>query len=118
MSRERMSSAEQCWRGAPPARCDGRVTPRSLLDPGAEHLFHEPQAEPAVRIAGPVGIAPTVGPDRVRMPGEGDQALVIPVLIAVVDGLAGEHSRAVVLVGALGRDPYVVVPRGPAIVRS
>src|SRR5947208_1127785 len=80
-----------------------RGAARPLLPQGrAEHFLHEPSSAAARGIARPLGVAPAVGPDRVRHTPEGHQALVVPLLVAVVDRAAGKQAVAVVLVRALG----------------
>src|SRR5207245_1164753 len=69
-----------------------------LLDGRGEDLLHDAAPAPAGRISRALGVAPAVRPDRVHDAAEGCYALVIALLIAVVDALAGEQTVAVVLV--------------------
>src|SRR5437660_3306925 len=93
-----------------------RGAARPLLPQGrAEHFLHEPSSAAARGIARPLRVAPAVGPDRVRHTPEGHQALVVPLLVAVVDRGAGKQAVAVVLVRALGGDPHVRRPGGAAV---
>src|SRR3989442_14138648 len=81
----------------------------------AEDFLHQTSPTPARRIARALRVAPAVGPDRMRHAAEGDQALVVALLVAVVDRRARKQAVAVVLVGALRRDAHVGQPGGAAI---
>src|SRR2546425_8053767 len=69
-----------------------------LLDGRSEDLLHDAASAPAVRVSRALGVAPAVRPDRVHDAAERCDALVIALLVAVVDALAGKQAVAVVLV--------------------
>src|SRR5207253_5304012 len=89
--------------------------PRLVPHSRAEHFLHQPSPAPAGRVSGALGVAAAVGPDRMRHAPEGDQTLVVALLVAVVDRGARKQAVTVVLVRAPGRDPQVGHPIGPAI---
>src|SRR5437588_12081655 len=81
----------------PNERATGRPPfPRPLLYAGCEDFFHgrETAAVDAVLIAA------AIRPDRMRDSAVGHDAGVVALLIAVIDGRAGEDAVAVVLVRA------------------
>ena len=63
-------------------------------------------------------VVPAVRPDRVREAAEGDEALVVALLVPVVDRRAREESRAVVLVGLRVRDARVRAEGRAAVRRA
>src|SRR5207248_1718338 len=96
----------------PNERATGRPPfPRPLLYAGCEDFFHgrETAAVDAVLIAA------AVRPDRMGDAAVGDDAGVVALLVAVVDGGAGEGAVAIVLVRADVRGADVGRERGAAI---
>src|SRR5438105_13355489 len=96
----------------PNERATGRPPfPRPLLYAGCEDFFHGRETAAVDTVL----IAAAVGPDGMRNSAVGDDAGVVALLVAVVDGRAGENAVAVMLVRAdVGRTD-VCRERGAAI---
>src|SRR6478672_4187537 len=82
-----------------------------LLYAGCENLFHRREAAAVDAVL----IAAAVGPDGMSDAAVRDDAGVVALLVAVVDGRAGEDAVAVVLVGADVGGADVRRERGAAI---
>src|SRR6185369_6346166 len=65
------------------------------FDPRGEDFLHEIRPAATRRR---IQLTPAVGPDRIGHAAERHESLVVPLLIAVVDPLAGKNAVAVVLV--------------------
>src|SRR5712691_10310669 len=68
-----------------------------LLQLCREHLFHQERPPAAARR---IKLAPAVGPDWIRDAAKGHQTLIVSLLIAVINSLAGEQSVAIMLIRA------------------
>src|SRR5260221_9670768 len=111
------------WRPSPTGRAGSSTgTPRArrswtsrLLDGRGEDLLHQ---EGSAAARGRLELAPAVRPDGMGDAAVRDEPLVVALLVAVVDRLAGKDPVAVVLVGA-GRAHAGVgrAPAQPAVLR-
>src|SRR5438046_2523112 len=93
---------------------DGGVHGARLFHARRVDLLHRREAAPGYRLL----IAAAVGPDRMGDPAEGHEAGVVALLVAVVDGAAGEDAVAVVLVRADVRDAHVRAEARAAVARA
>src|SRR5712692_11888650 len=103
---------DQGWKLAPAQDANTK-----LLHSGGEYFFHRSHSPPLRYIAGGrVELLAAVGPNGMGHATEGNQTLVISLLVEVIDAWAGEQSAAVVLVGECVRHAGVGRAEGLAAI--